>query len=397
MKKLNKNQKLIILMAIIIIIVVIGIAIGANAIRVSISNESYNSSNIGSNNGNLLPEYIKKGITLGGVTGTLESLDTSDATATEWDIAYGETAYVDGKKITGLFVPKNNLKIGDFVEYTPDTADAYSVQGAYSGLSSDQSITQEDLKWQVFNINSDGTIDLISEKTTNQTLSLQGGTAVAYNNGVFLLNDICKKLYSNSNLGIVGRSIKREDIEKHLSEEGINNIYNFNSGTNSYGKQRTYYTYIYYPKIYELENGSGINTTNVKTNGISFSDNYYTKLTTDSYSRASSSLTGVSTLFVVENNINNYNDNTSYNMIQNNENYWIASRTVSTAEYGINWGLTIYTTANGIRPTEVLFGSANNGIGDSNTYNIRPIVIIPASVKIYGGDGTEEHPYHLTK
>ena len=95
-------------------------------------------------------------------------------------------------------------------------------------------------------------------------MSLQGGTAVAYNNGVFLLNDICNKLYSNNNLEIVGRSIKREDIEKHLSEEGINNIYNYNSGTNSYGKQRTYYTYIYYPKIYELENGSGINTTNVK-------------------------------------------------------------------------------------------------------------------------------------
>lgn len=92
MKKLNKNQKLIILMTIIIIIVVIGIAIGANAIRVSISNESYKSSNSGSNNQNILPEYIKSGITLMGITGTLESLDTSDATATEWDIAYGETA-----------------------------------------------------------------------------------------------------------------------------------------------------------------------------------------------------------------------------------------------------------------------------------------------------------------
>lgn len=397
MKKLNKNQKLIILMAIIIIIVVIGIAIGANAIRVSISNESYKSSNSGSNNGNLLPEYIKKGITLGGVTGTLESLDTSDATATEWDIAYGKTAYVDGKKITGLFVPKNNLKIGDFVEYTPDSADAYSVQGAYSGLSSDQSITQEDLKWQILNINDDGTIDLISKNSTNQTLSLQGGNAVAYNNGVFLLNDICNKLYSNNNLGIVGRSIKREDIEKHLSEEGTNNIYNFNSGANSYGKQRTYYTYIYYPKIYELENGSGINTTNVKTNGISFSDSYYTEATTDSYARASSSLTGVSTAFRIENNTNNYADNTSYNMIQNNEDYWIASRIVSTAEYGINWGLIKYSIVDGIGYVEILFGSANNGIGDAITDSIRPIVTIPTSVKIYGGDGTEEHPYHLTK
>lgn len=396
MKKLNKNQKLIILMTIIIIIVVIGIAIGANAIRVSISNESYKSSNSGSNNQNILPEYIKSGITLMGITGTLESLDTSDATATEWDIAYGETAYVDGKKITGLFVPKNNLKIGDFVEYTPDSADAYSVQGAYSGLSSDQSITQEDLKWQILNINDDGTIDLISKNSTNQTLSLQQGTAVAYNNGVFLLNDICNKLYSNNNLGIVARSIKREDIEKHLSEKGTEEIYNYTFKGLKYGGQKTYYTYIYYPSLYALENGSGINTTNVKTNGISFSDSYYTEATTDSYARASSSLTGVLTSFVLENNINNYTDNTSYNMIQNNKNYWVATRCASTDEYGINWKI-LKSSANGIVGSEGLFGSANNGIGDAITNSIRPIVTIPTSVKIYGGDGTEEHPYHLTK
>lgn len=304
--------------------------------------------------------------------------------------------YVDGKKITGLFVPKNNLKIGDFVEYTPDSADAYSVQGAYSGLSSDQSITQEDLKWQILNINDDGTIDLISKNSTNQTLSLQQGTAVAYNNGVFLLNDICNKLYSNNNLGIVARSIKREDIEKHLSEKGTEEIYNYTFKGLKYGGQKTYYTYIYYPSLYALENGSGINTTNVKTNGISFSDSYYTEATTDSYARASSSLTGVLTSFVLENNINNYTDNTSYNMIQNNKNYWVATRCASTDEYGINWKI-LKSSANGIVGSEGLFGSANNGIGDAITNSIRPIVTIPTSVKIYGGDGTEEHPYHLTK
>ena len=101
MKKLNKKQKLIILIAIITIVVIIGIAFVTNAIRVNIANEKYNSSNSDSNNGNLLPKYIKKGITLGGVTGTLESLDTSDATALPEDILWGETAYVKGKKITG--------------------------------------------------------------------------------------------------------------------------------------------------------------------------------------------------------------------------------------------------------------------------------------------------------
>ena len=51
---------------------------------------------------NLKPENLKAGVTCLGVTGTLTELDTSDATATSSDIAFGKTAYVNGKKIEGL-------------------------------------------------------------------------------------------------------------------------------------------------------------------------------------------------------------------------------------------------------------------------------------------------------
>ena len=50
---------------------------------------------------NLLPENIKKDTTILGVTGTLETLNTSDATATAENILIGKTAYVNGEKITG--------------------------------------------------------------------------------------------------------------------------------------------------------------------------------------------------------------------------------------------------------------------------------------------------------
>ena len=56
-------------------------------------------SNIQSNN-------IKKGITILGVTGNLDVLDTSDATANRSTILIGSTAYVNGEKITGI-MPNN--------------------------------------------------------------------------------------------------------------------------------------------------------------------------------------------------------------------------------------------------------------------------------------------------
>lgn len=113
MKKTSKKNKIIILIAIALIIVVIGILIGTNAIKVNILTGKYNSANNDSSNGNLLPEYIKAGITLGGVTGTLQDLDTSDATATPEDIAWPKTAYVNGIKITGTR--------GKPIELDPDT------------------------------------------------------------------------------------------------------------------------------------------------------------------------------------------------------------------------------------------------------------------------------------
>lgn len=50
----------------------------------------------------IIPENIKKDVTIFDVTGTMEEgIDTSDATATEDDILFGRTAYIDGEKVTG--------------------------------------------------------------------------------------------------------------------------------------------------------------------------------------------------------------------------------------------------------------------------------------------------------
>ena len=51
---------------------------------------------------NIVPENIRDGVSILGVVGNVqEGIDTSDATATETDILFGKTAYIDGQKVTG--------------------------------------------------------------------------------------------------------------------------------------------------------------------------------------------------------------------------------------------------------------------------------------------------------
>ncbi len=100
MKKLSSKQKLIGGIAIILVAIILAIVITTNVINNNVGSKSYSATTANANS-NLVAGYIKEGITIGGVTGTLESLNTFDATALPEDILWGETAYVKGKKITG--------------------------------------------------------------------------------------------------------------------------------------------------------------------------------------------------------------------------------------------------------------------------------------------------------
>ena len=114
MKKLSKKQKLIGFIAILIVAVIIAIVITTNIVKNNnqVASEGYSATtaNAGSS---LISNYILNGITIGGITGKMDVLDTSDATATPEDISFGKTAYVDGEKITGTRVPDTNYEFTD--------------------------------------------------------------------------------------------------------------------------------------------------------------------------------------------------------------------------------------------------------------------------------------------
>ena len=400
MKKTFKKQKIIILIAIALIIVIIGILIGTNAIKVNILTGKFNSANKNSSNGNLLPEYIKAGITLGGVTGTLEDLDTSDATATAEDILYGKTAYVDGKKITGT---KNrtldSLQIGDYVAYTQgsETASSYPLTEAESGYTSAQTVSRVDnLSWRVLSINDDGTVDLISSSlASTNTFYFRG--ALGYNNGVYLLNDIADELYSNDSLGATARSLTIEDVEEGMNEAGLNYVYSSSSSNVVYGDTKTYTSssYRYYPNLYAQENGSGINTTTTKTDGIGQSDSYYTSPTTETYSQASTvGLTVTQTYYNRSMSSSYYKNSTFYSLIHGVSGYqWLASRYVGANSPYARFGLRYVNSAS--LGGNLLFYS--NGGTNSNDGYLRPVVSLKSNIRLGSGDGSRSSPYQIAE
>ena len=135
MKKLISKQKLMVGIAIILIAVIIAIVITTSIIKNNnkIASEGYLATSANANS-NLVARYIKEGITIGGITGTLETLDTSDATATTDDITFGKTAYVNGQKITGTYVPSDNYT------FTDEYGNKVQVPGGFAVINPEENV-----------------------------------------------------------------------------------------------------------------------------------------------------------------------------------------------------------------------------------------------------------------
>lgn len=257
------------------------------------------------------------------------------------------------------------MKVGDYVDYTPNVAStSYSLLGTQSGYSRDQTIAQESLKWRVLRKNADGSIDLIADPTS-KNVYFKG--ALGYNNGVYLLNEICEKLYSNTDKNVTARSVNLDDMEKWLTDAGKNARANYSNAV-KYGETKTYTgSNAYRPDIYgKTENEN---------------DKYYSAPTTNTYT-GSNTLDAKQTYYKISINSTNYGDGAK--VLNNSNNYWVAARCVNCNSGFAYFGLR-FASSNmyGYYVFDSRYGTYYSGYD-----RLRPVVSLRSDVQITPSTGT---------
>ena len=306
--------------------------------------------------------------------------------------AYTKEVSVTVNQFKNSILEDINIKIGDSVNYTYDTANSsYTLESKYSGNSSNQTIAQTTgLTWKVLNVDKENdTVDIISTNPTSSTVYF--ADILGYNNGPYLMNEICKSQYSNKTLGVNARSINLLDMEKHLTPTGITNrnAYKYNSNTAKYGTTKTYTSDTKYPSLYANQKGAGPNITATNASTISQPDitmgndpyeeskpivpEDTTEPTTSSTNGTGSPLTVTQTDYYIS--INDTNYGTAATVLANSTEFWVAARCVDTRSSDACFGLRIaYARFFGC----VMFYSDWSASG--STCALRPVVSLPSSL-----------------
>lgn len=306
-------------------------------------------------------------------------------------------AEIEGKTRTleytiGLYVDRSYIQIGDYVSYTPTVTNHYQRLGISTDENANPSGTTENsqtgiaqdttLNWRVMNIGDDGSVELVADRPIQSEISLKG--ALGFNNGVFLLNDLCNQQYSNRDLGCLARSIDLLDIEANMNSTGLDRKKAYvNSANIQYGTEKIYENNSQIPEIYKK----------VAQTTMGESLDYYKEPTTLK-TRQESNIAVKNSYYDLTVERSYYNDMNFYDMIFATEkNYWVASRYTYCQENDMCFGLRciISDSINGAN----LFVSTD--ASESYRASIRPVVHLGADIKISQNGGTLESPRTLSK
>ena len=313
--------------------------------------------------------------------------------------AYTKEVSVEVNQFKNSILEDINIKIGDSVNYTYDSAGSYSLSSTYSGESSNQTIAQTTgLTWKVLNVDKENdTVDIISAYPTSSQVKFYG--ILGYNNGPYLMNEICKAQYSNKTLGVEARSINLLDMEKHLTSPGITarNAYQYDSSAAKYGTTKTYTSNTKYPSLYANQKGAGPNITAANASTISQPDTTKgndpyeeskpivpqgtTEPTTSSTYGTGSPLTVTQTHYIID--IDDTNYGTASNVLAKGACFWVAARYAITDSGNADFGLRI---ANTLIYGCSMFSSDGDAFGQY--FALSPVVSLPSS--LLTGEKTNE-------
>ncbi len=148
---------------------------------------------------------------------------------------YKKTQEDEQDLISEIGKEMNNEYIGAYVTGYEPTEGTFQITADQSGTSNAQTFTTanekvdgNELKWRIWDY--DGTtLRIILDRTTKQKLKLEG--TAGYNNGVFIINEICRKCfgqYDGDKMkdGISVSNLKRSDIQKVCTYDYTKYTYN---------------------------------------------------------------------------------------------------------------------------------------------------------------------------
>jgi len=266
----------------------------------------------------------------------------------------------------------SSINVGDYISYIPNGVvgvTKYNATSDLSGYTSTQDVYLQNTLWRILNINSDGTIDLISDKElyiNSDKSPLYLSDSIGYNNGVYLLNDICNQLYASSAYVIDGRNLNIEDIDKYLVSKNTS--------------QKEFITYTkntYYPTKWESELNSVINGL---SNGILLRSDDGNIISNNVLT--SSNISMKSNLNPISLTENGFINNVYYTIFVTSGNYWLSSRYVDTLENYGTFG--ILKINNNSLNGSLLYDSSNNIYTDFNA--LRPVITLSRNINLSFND-----------
>ncbi len=242
------------------------------------------------------------------------------------------------------------FKTGDYVKMTP-TSTSYTITPTMTGYSSNQTINPSELNlWRVISINSDGTMDLVSQYVSSTYVEFSGKTG--YQNYISSLNQIASQ-YTNS---------KYTTASRHMG-------YNGQTGT--------------------ITDTSALDSTTVPWTSSTSSS-----MTASDEAKGGGDMEYQKDFDLVNKALGTAVANKAGTTTK--ANYWLASRyfyySASNAWYFGEW---VVNTSGDLYNYYLYTCSGGSFYTYYNSNAVRPIVTLKSGVKASSGDGSSSSPYVL--